>query len=359
MSASPAYLTCAHCGAEFIGTRARYKRHRAGKNVCCSDACAHALVGATHRTPVPVRGPCPTCGKQFESRIEKKFCSMDCYMTSPEYGKQLREANAGRVRRAGGNPDTGGHECICLHCGKTWRVSRLLKMRKFCSREHQRLHYAERFDRWIAAPGRIALPQAFDEFLTQEELPCLVDGCDWVGHNLSYHMNVTHGVQARDFKRAAGFNLKSGIISLPLQRIMREWQRSPNLIPMAPGGILVTPEVRRYRSLEGKEHVAKGRAVAEASLPRERVRCPECGEEFERPIRPRPRLLCSGNCVQRAARKTRKTRTLTCGQCGATFQSGDTRQERRFDAGLFVACSTHCRQIHNSRTRSAGSRRQP
>ena len=65
---------------------------------------------------------------------------------------------------------------------------------------------------------KIALPQAFDEFLTSDVLPCLVEGCDWKGHHLSMHMNQTHGVTAENFKKLAGFNLGSGIVSAPLHQ---------------------------------------------------------------------------------------------------------------------------------------------
>ena len=88
---------------------------------------------------------------------------------------------------------------------------------------------AKRFDRWIANPQTLALPQAYDEFLTGEELPCLVEGCNWRGQWLSLHMNYTHGVPADEFKRAAGFNLKSGIISGPMREALA--QRPQSLAP--------------------------------------------------------------------------------------------------------------------------------
>jgi hypothetical protein len=87
---------------------------------------------------------------------------------------------------------------------------------KLCRRKYQ----SERFDRWIASPETMPLPQNYDEFLTDNILSCLVEGCRWIGHNLSTHMNFTHGLDALNFKVQAGFNLRTGVISAPMSEKM-------------------------------------------------------------------------------------------------------------------------------------------
>lgn len=331
-----------------MGSRARVKRARAGKNVSCSNACAYALSAGARRTPVPSRGPCPVCRQVFESRREKLYCSMDCYMRSPQYGAQLRVSNAARVQRAGGDP-VRGHTCACLYCGETWHVSRLLKVRRFCSTEHRRLYFAERFDRWIASPGRIALPQAYDEFLTQDELPCLVDGCGWSGHGLCYHMNVAHGFPARDFKRAAGFNLTTGVVSLPMHRTLVGWKRHLERCRVAQPTAQPRADELRYHSLERREHAQKQRALADALTPVVDVACERCGELFSRRVDRRTRF-CSGSCRHQAY-MTAKQGTHgvgTCCMCSREFLVS-WWQRKRVGAGLPVTCSPHCRQRLNSR----------
>ena len=118
---------------------------------------------------------------------------------------------------------------------------------------------AKRFDRWIASPKNMYSPQCYDEFMTQEELPCLIEGCDWVGVHLGLHVNQAHGIAARDFKRATGFNYGTGLVGIELHKIMSN--RAQNqVVPTPPegfgGGI-----PRDYTSLEGIEHRKKAWAL--------------------------------------------------------------------------------------------------
>ena len=244
---------CAWCGCAFTPTAKQRHNMRCGRPVFCERQCV-----IFHKTSRPWLdlGPCPTCGDRFRSKTSKKYCSLKCYIVSPQLTEQARENNRKRGVAAGGRAD-GGHDCRCLYCGSTWVVSRLLKRRKFCSGEHRRLYFAERFDRWVASPESIALPQNYDEFLTQEELPCLVESCDWSGQFLTSHMNLVHGVDARTFKESAGFNLGTGVISLPLHRKMRSWLRSGGLVP----GVGSPGRRNKYRSLESIEHWLKARAL--------------------------------------------------------------------------------------------------
>jgi hypothetical protein len=218
------------------------------------------------------------------------------------------------------------------------------KQRKFCSMICYRKYMAERFDRWIANPQRVNLPQAYDEFLTQEELPCLVEGCDWTGHNLSCHMNFAHGVTADQFKEAAGFNVSTGVISPELHLAMS--QRKQNAGGRADNFQYNGPYVPPKRKLrrEGKEHHAKSSALARQGPPRGTESCRACGKDIPQPPMGR-RLYCSLKC--RSAYKARKRGPVICGWCGEEF-AGTRGQQLRESRGQRIACSTKCRQLMNS-----------
>jgi len=153
-------------------------------------------------------GPCPTCGKTFESRYRgKKYCTLECYSKSPELLERLKLKH---IRT--------GENTTCIECGKEFYVKKSRSQRgsgKYCSTICYRKFMEKRFDRWIASPEKLSLPQNYDEFLTLQELPCLVEGCEWRGNFLSLHMNFTHGIARREFKKIAGFNLKSGSFLFP------------------------------------------------------------------------------------------------------------------------------------------------
>jgi hypothetical protein len=183
----------------------------------------HHPVGGRLFTPRAPRLPikrefsvkCQTCKKVFPSaRPDKKFHNTDCYIKSPQFAAMIKEL--GKRRTA--NRQTKN----CLECGvefprkqSDWDAGMRFH-NKLCRRAYQ----AKRFDRWIASPETIALPQNYDEFLTDNILSCLVEGCRWAGHNLSIHMNRTHGLDALNFKVQAGFNLRTGVISAPMSEKM-------------------------------------------------------------------------------------------------------------------------------------------
>jgi hypothetical protein len=119
-------------------------------------------------------------------------------------------------------------ETVCMNCGAKMtllpsaahgymrttgyhagRISKTKFCRKLCWRQWQ----AARFDRHVANPETLALPQDYDEFLTKDELPCLVGGCEWTGKNLSIHMNHAHGITKDEFKALGGFNVTTGVVS--------------------------------------------------------------------------------------------------------------------------------------------------
>lgn len=188
---------------------------------------------------------CDTCGAEFRSYRDRKFCTMACYWASRR-GRRVVEYRKDH----------------CMSCGSTIEVRPGVRKRLFCDRGCTREFMAKRFDRWFANPQTIALPQGYDEFLAQPRLPCLVDGCLWEGDDLSKHMNFTHGVSKDDFKRLAGFNVRTGVIGIALYRAMRD-RRLEN--PISPRVSALPPQHKgqpgfRTRA-EGREHMRKAHAL--------------------------------------------------------------------------------------------------
>lgn len=281
----------------------------------------------------PWRGPCPTCGEKFQSYDPKTFCSMRCYHRSARF-KEIRAEAAERQRRREGR--------LCLECGQQYEA-KPSSPAKYCSKLCARKHFAERHDRWVANPQSLALPQAYDEFLMQDELPCLVEGCDWHGKGLAGHMNFTHGVSARQFKKLAGFNLNQGVVCAPTYQAMVDrphiHEPSPHLRDV------VRPlNQNRERSLQGRERAGKRLAERWALAADEVLSyiCEQCGERFERTGLPRIARYCSPKCVA-AAKVNRRDWQLTCACCGTAF-AGNATQRRRVERGKPVVCSQACKQ---------------
>lgn len=245
---------CGSCGRDFTATNGMQRgRIRRGEHVYCSDLCR---TKDNNNNPDKFKrefGPCPSCDKMFKSRRPKKFCSLECYNSSDEFKNMLhKRAEAGRI------------ETRCEQCGKDI-VSIKSKQRKFCNQICWRLYLADRFDRWIASPETIALPQAYDEFLTQQELPCLIHGCGWSGKHLGAHVQMVHGIKARDFKKVAGFNLGTGLTRPDLFLRASELASKINehLVPIGD-----QPRCRDdYQSLEGIEHKKKSAILRSTWLP--------------------------------------------------------------------------------------------
>lgn len=158
---------------------------------------------------------CPVCGIQFGSAVKKTYCSLKCYRSSPQL-KAILQANNDKKKT--------GAVLVCVECGASvYRNSfRINRGEECCSRVCKFSYLAKRFDRYIATPESIALPQGYDEFLSKDELPCLVDGCEWVGAQLSLHMNFIHGVTAEELKLIAGFNKTQGVVAAPLAKKLHE-----------------------------------------------------------------------------------------------------------------------------------------
>lgn len=268
-------IKCRHCGVVYVGTaRQLIRLQTENRGGFCSQICREAHKEAKRAKPVEY-GPCPTCNKKFASKRPKTFCSMKCYTSSEAFKKAARDNLDKAASTRGLQPATMKD---CLECGKSMRVKPSYQ-RRFCSNLCYRNYQAKRFDRWIASPEGISIEQSYDEFLTQERLECPIKGCDWTGHSLSHHMNFTHGVPRDEFKRAAGFNLTTGVISGPLRE---EWQARAKDYgdpEIAQRGFRHSPGCG-YASKESAEHKAKGIALAKISRPEKEKTCPQCETKF-------------------------------------------------------------------------------
>ena len=355
------YLSCSHCGCEFLPTKQQLERRSlVGERAksYCSAICQRAGAGQTRRESAPPKvrypGVCATCSKTFLSvHRDRKYCTLRCYLSNPETQARLRtnlvKANAASVLKQTGREVMPRVEVTCLNCGvkQMRKYSDVNKRsgRKYCNSRCYREYMAKRFDRWMAAPQTIALPQGYDEFLTQNELPCLIEGCTWVGQNLGNHVNFSHGISAREFKRAAGFNVGSGLCTPAVSEILSSRPHLGN--PPSAAGLanLVPRAVRNYRSLEGQEHSHKAYALINASPSTAPTKtCRACGKDFQPVPMGHGAKFCTFECRdQWYAKNNQAYRAwLTCGKCGQNFQ-GKRNQELRSECGLPVFCSHRCR----------------
>jgi len=209
---------------------------------------------------------CPICGKKFQTprSRDRFFCSTDCYVQSDIF-QQARKKYSEKMKAC-------RIDMTCLYCGKKMRVTHSTKYghrkmtngrsvkcsRLFCGRLCYRKHFAERFDRWARTVAPIDMKGlSWDEFLAQESLPCIVDGCDWIGDNLSIHANHAHGITADELKELLGFNRRSGLISTVT------WKKLSQLaIKLGKGrtdGVTWSETGKRKWNLrpEGREHIKR------------------------------------------------------------------------------------------------------
>ena len=282
-------LCCGHCKAIFTGTTSQ-ANHLKYEQIAayCSPICRRAAFRKKICTEIPQRGPCKHCGEMFKSRTSKQYCGMDCYTSSRAF-----KAHTKRIQKLSHVPrDKYGEYIGCLECGE--EIYRKPSGRnKYCSKACYRLYMAKRFDRWIANPQEMSLPQCYDEFMIQDELPCLIEGCDWVGQHLSAHVNLAHGIIADDFKRAAGFNLSTGLVGLSTHKKMVE--RNVQVDQLMPfWGVEVTnKKIHSYYSEEAREHHKKARALLGHGPQRE---CLGCGKIFQQGTVFGRALYCTFEC---------------------------------------------------------------
>jgi hypothetical protein len=346
------YLECGHCHCEFLPSKRQWKRHRSSKGhgtVYCSKICWDTAGKKNKKEKLKYQGVCPTCQTEFQSSRDKKFCGLKCYVASPQFKAMMHiNAEQGRVTRAlkaTGEPPKKHVEIQCLNCGTCRMVKPSLQKRKFCNSRCYRQYMVGRFDRWIASPQAMSLPQAYDEFLMQEELPCLIEGCTWTGRQLGNHVNFAHGITAEEFKRAAGFNLGTGLITPDVAEILSNrahihghnfyGKRSPH-----------PPIVKNYFSLEAREHKAKATALARFFKPEITRVCVSCGKDYKAKLW---RKYCSIQCRSDFYQRNLKSLKfyMVCFKCGKDFQ-GSVDQNKRRNGGYPVFCSPKCRGKHNS-----------
>jgi hypothetical protein len=321
-------LECGHCRAKFKGSDSQARKVKYEKRVVyCSVTCRSAACsqkareqavreGKTLRKGV-LAGPCKKCGKMFESRIDKQYCSLDCYVSSDQFREMQSKywAPSDEVKSKISAKLKKGEDVPCLECGTEFYQkppSKGRQARKFCSKTCYRSYLAKRFDRWVANPEGMALPQCYDEFLDREELACVVEGCDWKGKHLTLHMNQAHGVRADEFKRAAGFNLSTGVIAKPLAEALREREvvgvaammdDDARAVALALGQEAIATNPIRYRSLEGREHAKKARAMLGPGPQRT---CAGCGKLFQQSTPMGKALYCSRGCRDSAYAEQRR-----------------------------------------------------
>jgi hypothetical protein len=211
---------------------------------------------------------------------------------------------------------------------------------------------ANRFDRFIANPESLALPQCYDEYLTGDELTCLIEGCGWSGKALSMHMNMSHGIPKKKFKEMAGFNASTGVIPtayserLSQAKIDQGWsaEHMKHLRSLVKNRKFHRDGTQR---LEGKEHLRKSQALSRAER-NIRTVCEGCQTVFL--TGEMHKKFCTIECrtqyyseVQKKQRQANKRHILTCSTCQKTFL-GDDEQQNRVNQNLAVACSYYCRQ---------------
>lgn len=324
-------LVCGHCGAKFTGSDSQARKVKYERlTVYCSDTCRRAAYSKRAREQAiregkqlrkgVLFGPCKTCGKMFESKADKIFCSMACYTQSRQF-KEMQLKNhvpsaAARVKIAA--KLRKGADVPCLECGVEFYQKRPSKGRtakKFCSTVCYRAYLAKRFDRWIANPEGMALPQCYDEFLDREELTCVVEGCNWRGKHLTLHVNYTHGIGSDEFKRATGFNLSTGVIAKPLamafhDRTLRGVARNTadvdHIARVALAQKALASKPIRYRSLESVEHTNKALALRRFVPGPQRI-CANCNTVFVQNTSCGRALYCSKKCRNIAYAKQRRS----------------------------------------------------
>lgn len=306
-------LTCGHCKAVFIGNYKRHWKHQRGSPTYCADACRLAASsqkaqaqavreGKTLRKGV-LAGPCKKCGGMFESRIDKQFCSLDCYIASDQFREMQSQywAPSDAVKAKIAETLRTGGTVPCLECGEHfYRKQSDATRRKFCTKACYRSYMAKRFDRWVASPESMALPQCYDEFLDRDRLRCVVHGCDWEGLHLTTHMNQAHGLPAADFKRATGFNLSTGVIARPLAQAFQSRARRGVAVNQPDAESIALAHAAqsddsyiRYVSREACEHQKKARALLGSGPTRT---CKGCASYFVQSTPMGRALYCSVEC---------------------------------------------------------------
>lgn len=290
--------TCAECGSVFQSDgRGSLAANNAGRAVYCSKQCRNKRNNAQ---PGKHSGTCPICSKEFRSRRKAKvYCSLQCFMKGPEAIARLQaQIQNGKERRG-----------KCIQCEKQLRKGQ----GRFCGKVCYRLYLSERFDRFIASPETIALPQNFDEFLSQEELPCIINGCEWKGLRLGHHCNMVHGIPVEELRRLAGFNRNTGLVAMAESRLISERAAEmyaegkigqafiEHRAAIASGDVDPSPQ-NPSNSLEATEHRRKAAAIQLLTVVEKT--CKHCGKQFECAKISHNRKFCSVECRKASSKQT-------------------------------------------------------
>lgn len=315
-------LRCGHCSSIFRGSDSQaWKVKYEKRTVYCSSICRSAATRNRLSKPIPNRGACPVCNQTFYSRTAKIYCSLDCYVASPQFAKVTEAArNASRSLESRSKMAESlrkGEDAQCLNCGSHFYRKKSTARRKFCTTSCYRSYLADRFDRWVADPQGMALPQCYDEFLDQEELRCVVSGCQWSGAHLTVHMNMAHGVRGDEFKRAAGFNLGTGVVARPLAEALQQRPlQGVALQTELPDDVLAKAHAaldkgrylgHLYRSREASEHKMKARALLREQAGPVRT-CRGCEQEFRQTSVLGRTLYCTVECRDRTYAEARRAK---------------------------------------------------
>lgn len=255
--------TCSRCGIVFLASKQTEIKARKGGNVYCTPVCLSAAISAARTTFGKQPRNCATCGTSFvatSDNKERKYCSFECYTKNPNVREATRIRTAPFLAEARKRRSIEAAEVFkCELCGvEKMRPRGKAKINRFCSQACYRLWFADRFDRWVSDPRTIGKLQGFDEFLTQETLQCLIEGCDWRGTHLGKHLNIYHGIRPEEFKRAVGFNKGTGLVPAHISKEMSERSRAlgcgnPDIGVYGGTTKAIEPGVRA----EGKEHYKK------------------------------------------------------------------------------------------------------
>ncbi len=365
---APEY-TCPECMKLFRPTAKQSYFRKTGRVRLsyCAPACRAQHHGRQLRVSVPagVKGkrgpvapdPCHQCGCRFRSYSNKSYCSFQCYRVSAVFKartrEQINQVNA-RQRAAAGadDPTCPTVTTTCPACSKETVRPFGKRDRRFCSKVCKRQFFADRFDRWIANPESIALPRNYDEFLTRDELPCLVAGCDWVGRNLGIHANHAHGITADRLKELAGFNKGTGLVTPELSRHLAERpcltdpNRVASFVVNRPDPTTLGNRAGRQPRLEAKEHWQKVNALKVATheaADKPARECRHCGGPVPQPAIG-ARYYCNDTCRNRYYHDRhfhRAVAVLSCSHCGKEFM-GNRAQQLKAAAGRNVACTQGC-----------------
>ena len=231
-------MQCYTTSADFAQMITESARRRCTKQVVVSTSCVGC--GVIFVPP-----------KQYQ---QQRYCSRACYRRSSQLKQHLASY------RVFTQVTLTCEQCGVTFCRQRAEAQKPTGKARFCSQGCWRQYFAYRFDRWIANPEAIPLPHNYDEFLTQEELPCLIDGCDWKGKHLGIHVNHAHGIDAATFKKMAGFNHTTALATDETLRKLSDAQQlhdRTNFFQAAPDITDVSPMGAYERRLEAREHQAK------------------------------------------------------------------------------------------------------